>query len=170
MATGSFEDVLMHPSSAIQKLRRSAKQALEDEEAGIWDIVRVIAYVIAKTREKQFITAHEVKESHPYAYAKVPSVLAGKRPQEGGRALGIGLDHNSLWNKDGKPYLFTSEPYYIQKDELKSLIEHCDQHDIDFQIDAESMYYPGHTIRILFKKGEVSSYDATIHMSQEVIV
>ncbi len=167
MSTGDFGDILAHKSATIQRLRRSIKEALEDKDVGINYIVRTVAHVIAETRKKQFIAAHKVRESHPCAYAPVPSVLAGKRPQEGAHVLGIGLDHDSLWNKDGKPYLFTSEPYYIRKDELKSLITYCDQYDIDFQIDAESMYFPGHTIRILFKKGEVSSYDATIHMSPE---
>ncbi len=62
----------------------------------------------------------------------------------------MGLDHSVLWQQRGKLLYLTSEPYYVTKEQLRHLIAHCDAYGIDFQIDAESCYYPGHAIRILF--------------------
>lgn len=79
------------------------------------------------------------------------------------------LEHYDLWLKeDGTPHFLTTQPYYVSKDMLRDLITHCDKYGIDFQIDAESFYFPGHTIRILFKKGEISPYDACAHEKQDV--
>jgi hypothetical protein len=57
----------------------------------------------------------------------------------------------------------------VTKKQLKSLIDHCDAYGIDFQIDAESCYYPGHAIRILFKKGHLSPYDALYCFRERMI-
>lgn len=79
------------------------------------------------------------------------------------------LEHRDLWlDKEGKPYMLTTQPYFVSKDMLRDLIAHCDEHGIDFQIDAESFYFPGHTIRILFKKDHVSHYDAVAHEQQRI--
>ena len=63
--------------------------------------------------------------------------------------------------------LITSEPHSISKEHLKALIEHCDEYDIDLQIDAQSLSYSGNVIRILFKKGQVRLQDAAIYEPQE---
>jgi hypothetical protein len=100
-----------------------------------------------------------VKESRTAKYSRYPSALAGE-DTSGERQPDMGLDHSVLWQQQGKLLYLTSEPYYVMKEQLRHLIALCDAHGIDFQIDAESCYYPGHAIRILFKEGHVSQYDA----------
>lgn len=125
---------------------------------GAFVTMRAVASVLAPYKRQRFEQMLEVKESRADIMG-LPSELAGKEgnPSE---TRHMGIDHPVLWQRDGKRTYLTSEPYYVNKEQLKALIAHCDEHGIDFQIDAESCYYPGHTVRILFKKGAISQYDA----------
>jgi hypothetical protein len=121
--------------------------------------MRIVASILAPYKRQRFEQQLKVKESRAMV-AELPSDLTGKDESltQGGREMG--LDHTILWQRDGKRTYLTSEPYYVSKEQLKELIAHCDAYGIDFQVDAESCYYPGHTVRFLFKKGKISQYDA----------
>ncbi len=66
------------------------------------------------------------------------------------------FDHPDLWLKDGKPYMFTSQPYRITKDFLEIARNICVEHDLEMTIDArEAWYMPGRTVLVAFRKKEV---------------
>ena len=53
-------------------------------------------------------------------------------------------DHPVLWNHDGRPLLYTCEPYHVDEDEVRS---ECEKHSLAYMIRprSESMHYPGST-------------------------
>ena len=61
-------------------------------------------------------------------------------------------DHCSLWNKDGKPYLFVSEPYPLVMSEIKELVTFCEHYGLTFTIRAWSRWFPGNTSAIFITK------------------
>lgn len=126
--------------------------------------MRIVAKVLSPYKMRKFEKAFSVHAYRGGKWRSIPSDLTGKDIEED---PDLHLDHRELWMKDGKAFCLTSEPYYINKKALKRLIEHCDMYGIDFQIDAESFYYPGHTVRILFKKDYVSRHDAMAQMEDE---
>ncbi|MEO6892837.1 MAG: hypothetical protein ABI324_27965, partial [Ktedonobacteraceae bacterium] len=81
--------------------------------------------------------------------------------------IGAAFDHVTFWQDRGDLRYLTAEPSSVRKDTLKRVIALCDRHDIDFQIDAESCFAPGQTIRLLFKRGTITPYDATAHLAGE---
>jgi len=167
MAKADFGDIWIEASqdSDIRALIRALRVALVKH--GVMFTTRIFAAVIAPYKREKFEKRLQVKESRTMRFAGVPSDLAGVqanltyKQEELLREIGRGLDHKILWQRHSKLLYLTSDTYYVGKDELRHLIEYCDTCGIDFQIDAESCYYPGHTIRILFKKGNVTPRDAT---------
>src|SRR5699024_1940126 len=61
-------------------------------------------------------------------------------------------DHARLWNKDGKPFSYTSEPYNLSKNDMKKLMDHCEKYGLDFHISNNSFHYPAGTLFIEIKK------------------
>ena len=135
---------------------------------GAFRTMRIVACVLAPYKRRRFEEKLEVKESRTWKYAGFPCDLIGKEIDIDLSRKDMGLDHTVLWQQKGKLLYLTSESYYVSKKELANLIEHCNQYGIDFQIDAESCYYPGHAIRILFKKDYVSQYDAMQQLTGEI--
>jgi len=128
---------------------------------GLKKVIRAIGHALKEYRLAQFVTAFNLKLKSCWYDRNDDNVDALLDI----RALR--LDHPRSWFQDGKSHYLTSEPYYATKDELRRLIQVCDKKGIDFQIDAESMYFPGHTIRILFKKGEMYMADVLNHQCFE---
>ena len=61
-------------------------------------------------------------------------------------------DHMAIWNKNGKPYLFTSEPYHLSMEDVKALILDCKSEGLTFHINTDSKWNPGHTFAIFVTK------------------
>jgi hypothetical protein len=116
---------------------------------GIMETIAIVASVLAPFKRNDFERSYQLKETGTKK-VKVPAALTGKS----GPHLGYveGIEHASFWEHQGQITYLTSEPYSISKDDLKSLIEHCDEHDIDFRLDGDTIYYPGRTFRIIFWK------------------
>lgn len=177
MARPSFEDIENCQVQEIQSFSQQVKRMLKKHLRGLTGtnlIMRIVANSTWEHRRKQFMEAHKVKPWNWLTTEKSlyvdPSVLnlsvwneETDQERHNPKDRAECLDHIDVWLKSGKPHLMTSQPYFVSKEDLKVLIEYCDKYDIDFQIDAESFYFPGHTIRILFKKGHVSPYDACAH-------
>jgi hypothetical protein len=179
MARPSFEDIEHCQVQEIQSFSQQVKRILKKHLHGLTGtnlIMRIVANSTWEHRRKQFMEAHKVR---PWNWATNkeekclnvdPSILnpsvwneETKQERHNPEYRSECLDHIDVWLKGKNPHLMTSQPYYVTKEDLKMLIAYCDKYDIDFQIDAESFYFPGHTIRILFKKGHVSPYDACAH-------
>lgn len=181
MARPGFSDINEAKDPEIQRFSEQIKHMLKKNFRGLKSvnlIMRIVANSTWEHRRNQFMKAHKVKswnwmleeEKSLYVTPSVlnPSIWNEEIEQEkyNPHYPSECLDHIDVWLKDGNPYLMTSQPYFVSKDDLKILIAYCDKYGIDFQIDAESFYFPGHTIRILFKKDLVSHYDAVAHEQQ----
>lgn len=164
MATPDFLDIERDTDPAVVALRSAVREALS--HLPVDRILRIVASVIWRKRRENFVKGHAVSEIGGMGqFVMVPGSLASQShdPAEFPHHTRMALDHRTAWRRNGKPCLVISEPYFASKDELRELIAYCDTYGIDFQVDAESMYYPGHAIRILFKKGRVAPSDATAH-------
>ena len=65
------------------------------------------------------------------------------------RGLGFEMTHSS-W-RDHIGYcgeLLVSEPYGLPSEYVRDLVEFCDKHGLDFQIDATSQHFPTQTLAI----------------------
>ncbi len=64
-------------------------------------------------------------------------------------------DHASLWNKNGKPEMFVSQPYGISWRQLRAIVAFCEAHGLEVSIDARgSWHFPGRTLRVTYRKVE----------------
>src|SRR5258705_482563 len=125
----------------VEALIQALKKVLR--KYGAFLTTRIFAFVLAPYKRNKFEEMLSVKESRTTKYSRYPSALAGE-DTSGERQPDMELDHSVLWQQQGKLLYLTSEPYYVMKEQLRHLIALCDAHGIDFQIDAESCYYPGH--------------------------
>lgn len=67
-----------------------------------------------------------------------------------------GDDHCTLWNKNGKPHCWVSQPYHFGLQNAKEAIERAEKYGLDFKINTfPAWHYPGHVIFIVWtRKGE----------------
>jgi hypothetical protein len=66
-----------------------------------------------------------------------------------------GTDHPSLWNKDGKPYCFVSQPYGLSHRTLREILAYCEANGFEVEIDAQpSWHFPGRVLTVIFTKAE----------------
>ena len=151
-------EVLGEHDIAVRELRNAITTVLMKH--GAWFVMKVVASILAPYRRHLYEETYNVRESNTTSYLTIPATLKNKKVGES--PCFESLQKAALWRQKGAPgfYSLTSNPYYVPKEDLRKLIAHCDEFDIDFQIDAESYYWPGHTIRILFKAGEVDRSDA----------
>ena len=81
-------------------------------------------------RTDRLLSLWETKYTRSQGYA-CPCRLLGKRHQWGSCTLGIvdthrhWVDHFDLWLKDGKPHVWTSQPYAILKEDLFDIMRFC---------------------------------------------
>ena len=61
-------------------------------------------------------------------------------------------DHMSLWNKEGKPHVFVSEPYSLSMEDVKALIADCEAEGLTFYINTDSKWNPGRTVAVFVTK------------------
>src|SRR5229473_1587524 len=146
MAEASLDDIsrAARRDSDVETLIQALKNVVW--KYGAFLTTRIFAFVLASYKRNRFEEMLSVKESRTAKYSGYPSALTGKDTSDE-RQPDMGLDHSVLWQQHGKLQYLTSEPYFVTKEQLKHLIAHCDSYGIDFQIDAESCYYPGHAIR-----------------------
>lgn len=70
-----------------------------------------------------------------------------------------GSDHTSLWVYGKTPKAIMLEPYCLSFQDMQKLVAFCVQHDVTADVDANSSYFPGRTIRILlFRRGDGLRY------------
>lgn len=129
-------------------------------------------------RALKLLEAREGPDAVDYAYDEVAGearrqffLKRGLKPDNGSCALRLlgkhmrkhdcaclppGADHPVLWRKNGKPVLFSFEPYGLSSERSLGLIEFCARHGLEFHIDARwGAYYPGQTVCVmLWPKGK----------------
>jgi hypothetical protein len=67
-----------------------------------------------------------------------------------------GADHSSLWNRDGKPVVFVTQPYSLGVDTMRELVAFCDRWGLDACVSAwPSWHYPAAVVTVeITRKGE----------------
>ena len=54
-----------------------------------------------------------------------------------------GCDHTMLWVKDGKPVLFTMQPYNMDAGDYEALNRFCEKYGLTYRTESRGWYYPG---------------------------
>ena len=64
-----------------------------------------------------------------------------------------GDDHTTLWNIDGKPAVYVSQPYGLSLDRLKEICAACDQHGLTVEVGAwPAWHFPGSVLHVEYRK------------------
>lgn len=95
--------------------------------------------------------------------------LLGKIDREGLEEKLPGSDHDSLWLKDGKPYVYVMQPYGIDMERLEKLIQICKKNNFTFFIDAHSFYNPSCTISIKLYQNDDKHKDININLNIKLV-
>lgn len=141
-------------TSAEEKEALAAMLKLQ-KKSGSKEANRIAAMVTCEAREKTFAAMHGVKLASSHCIQR----LLGKRCRAnlpGGCKCHPQLnEHGRLWLKDGKPHVWTSEPYHIGHEDLKDAVAFAEANNLDVEITAEhSFHYPGRTFAMIYKVRE----------------
>jgi hypothetical protein len=63
-------------------------------------------------------------------------------------------DHVELYNRNGKPEVYVSQPYGLSWESLKNLVSFCETHGLEAEIDTGSWHFPDNTLLVEIKKAE----------------
>lgn len=118
---------------------------------------RLYASVVYKGYEKSFAAIHKVKKAGGVC---CPMRLLGKRC---GRHIAPNyyceehdprsVDHASLWNRDGKPFLMVWHPYGLSYQDIRFLTTYCERLGFQFEIDTgPSFYFPAVTPTVIMNR------------------
>lgn len=73
----------------------------------------------------------------------------------GGSMIVPGRDHSSLWLKDGKPFVYVTQPYFMNHKTIKQLLDFCEANGLTLSISADhGWHFPGATLFIEIKRRE----------------
>lgn len=73
-----------------------------------------------------------------------------------------GVDHDYLWRKDGKLSAYVFEPYSLNGETIKELVDYCDRNGLGMTIDARwATHFPGLTTAVILRR--MGSVVAHIH-------
>jgi len=106
------------------------------------------------TYYQDFVKRHGVKESSRNCihmlWGKRCNCFACKPPA---------ADHCDLFNKNGKPYIFVSQPYSFNMRDMRATVAFCEKFGLTFEIDERAIWHnPGSIIGIVYKKKETNDY------------
>lgn len=62
-------------------------------------------------------------------------------------------DHRSLWNREGKPWAYVSQPYVLNTADLREIVKRCDENKLHAQVRADaSWHFPGKTVAVILTR------------------
>lgn len=68
-------------------------------------------------------------------------------------------DHPRFYKGISQPMIYESHPYSASMEELKELINWCEERNLEFRIDGYSPWYPMNTVRItIYEEGKAPSF------------
>ena len=74
-----------------------------------------------------------------------------------------GEDHACMFDKDGKPAIFVFQPYHLDLEQLRGIVNTCDAYNLDVSISTQpAWHYPGHVLFV-----EIEIRGAMTTMSEE---
>lgn len=138
---------------ALTALVKKETDKLTHEEYDSYELVeRVYALVCWEHLRDLFMVRHNLDKESPKGGGL--ERLVGKTSLEAEGEFRIdGLDHVNLFLRDGKAAAFTSQPYGLDWERLRSTVEFCKAHELEVSIDgAMSWHFPGDTILLHFTK------------------
>lgn len=92
----------------------------------------------------------------------IARLIWGQRPtgnsdlaiERGGMSLPFD-DHVSLWLKDDKPFMYTSQPYGLGHEDIRDILNSCEKHGLRVRLGAGSWHHTGETLLVeIMKDGE----------------
>ncbi len=140
-------------SKAKKNLIAAAKTALENliQVLGAGAATRVFADAVVNERRQNFCRLNGVEQMHIGDY--IDQMQGKKRPPIS--KIPPATDHPSLWVKGDKPFLFVSQPYKLSLDDIRQIVKHCDDLDLNAEISAGlSWHFPGKTLLVAFQPKE----------------
>lgn len=129
-------------------------------EGGVGMVQVLYAEVASEEMKKNYFSKQGLKESRGELCAR--RLLLKKQCTSG---YGLNsceahrppcADHEHLYNKNGKPYLYLSQPYEhaLLWENLVRLVDFCKEHGLKADVSVRSWYYPGATSLIEIKRQE----------------
>ena len=61
-------------------------------------------------------------------------------------------DHKSLWNREGKPWAYVSQPYVLRTNDLREIVSRCDQGLNAYLCADASWHFPGKTLALILRR------------------
>lgn len=129
----------------------TALEALAQENEDLAS--RALAEATCEVRRKVWAQREGVKESTGHVCV---ARLLGKRcrmssstPRRGEvpPCRPPGADHPKLWLRNGKPAIYTFEPYVMELNTLRELVNFCDRWGLDLEIRGwPGAHFPGHVV------------------------
>lgn len=132
-----------------------------EDGAGVWDF-RTDGHLIAaleavgEWRRRPWISR---EEHDPVALRRAWARREGVKESSGHRCLTRlahgrcdlfnceslpGSDHTSVWNRDGKPYIYVTQPYHLPDDVLVAMLKVCDRLGLRLRVDSAPAWHdPG---------------------------
>lgn len=109
---------------------REALDTLEKvtKTEGLGVAKRVYATATSQKYEKEWIEKHKVKPTR--GDICIARLINKHCTLE--NSVGFYFDHAQLWLKDGKPYIFTFQPYELDNKRMKQLVEYCEKYGLEF--------------------------------------
>lgn len=120
----------------IVKAEKALKKLIREFGEGAAN--QAFSTAVAQERRQTFCCGHQVKQLN---FGSCIEKLKGKRPPVS--KIPPASDHLTLWGKGGKPSLLASQPYKLSLDDLRQIVEHCDDLNLDVEIGAGlSWHFP----------------------------
>ena len=99
---------------------------------------------------------HGLVESHKSRYTGL-RFLNHKMPASYDYTRFPAQDHTHYWNKDGKPYCVTSQPYHVHDDEMAEAAKLCNLYDLRCCITSyPAWHYPGSVVFMEWRRKELT--------------
>jgi hypothetical protein len=140
------------PSAKYRQAVAILRELCESEGADI--VNRAFAEVIAEHRKNVFLESFGVtiKKDHHICFNRLEGMERCSCDSTGGFDSPI-CDHALEMEKDGKTHSIVAQPYVIFYDDLKKVIEYCDNNDLKMSISAAtSWHFPGNTLIVVFTR------------------
>ena len=115
---------------------------------------RIFTEAFRESRRREYAQSRNLREAHGRVCAlRLTGNHCGYASERGcPDCWPPGCDHPRLWIKDGKPYVFTFEPYRLSLRDLRELVAYCDRLGLAAEISGQSWHNAGDTFLIELRR------------------
>lgn len=129
------------------------------EESGMDRAERAFASAVAMKRSEEFAIEHglTVSQGNPVIRRLISGRCKHLLPLTIFKGQRIHCnppfnDHGTLWLKDGKPHMYTSEIYGLSGEQARAILAYADDHGLDVDFRVDGMYFPGRATLVVYSK------------------